>query len=338
MPLGLAGWITLHGILAATCTWWVRRYALRRNLLDTPGARRSHKVATPRGGGLSIVVAVLLALFWLAFQASDRLLLLAGALGLILVAGVGWFDDHRPLPAWSRLAVHLGAAVVLAFSFWASGHGPWVAVAALLAVPVLVNVWNFMDGINGLAVTQAAIAACAYALISHDPLVVAVAVSLVAACMGFLPFNFPRARIFLGDVGSGALGYVLAFLMVWSGALMQPENGAPAWPVLLLPVSAFLIDASLTLARRIVRREEWWMPHLQHAFQQQAHRLGAHWPVTLGYAIWSLVGAYILLLMLDQTWIIQAVSLFGWLLASSFAWLMMQNTRDTRGWGQGSPE
>ncbi len=337
--MGLGGWIALHGVLAVIGTWWVRRYALRRNLLDTPDARRSHKVATPRGGGLSIVVAVLLALFWLASQASsDRLLLLAGALGLILVAGVGWFDDHRPLPAWSRLAVHLAAAVLLASAFWASGQGVWIALVALMAVPVLVNVWNFMDGINGLAVTQAAIAACAYALISHDPLVAALAWSLAAACLGFLPFNFPRARIFLGDVGSGALGYVLAFLIVWIASLMQPEVRASAWPVLLLPVSAFLIDASLTLGRRMLRSERWWTPHVQHAYQQLAARLDAHVPVTVAFSVWSIVASGWSWFASGQPLFVRMALIATWLVASTSAWCAIQGRCSRRSHHQGRPK
>jgi UDP-N-acetylmuramyl pentapeptide phosphotransferase/UDP-N-acetylglucosamine-1-phosphate transferase len=340
MPLDLAGWLILHASLAVIGTWVVRGYALRRNMLDAPGERRSHTVATPRGGGLSIVVAVLLAFFWLASQAlSDRPLLLAGASGLILVAGVGWIDDHRPLPAGLRLAVHLAAAGVLAAGFWVSGQGAWIAFAALLVVPVLVNVWNFMDGIDGLAVTQAAIAAGAYALISQqDPVVAALAWSLAAACLGFLPFNFPKARIFLGDVGSGALGYVLALLVVWTASRMQPEIHASAWPILLLPVSTFLVDASLTLAKRIVRRESWWMPHAQHAYQQTAVMIGTHLPVTFGYAIWTVMGSSLLVLLIDQAWAIQHASVFGWLVAASLVWLMMQNTYNARRPGQGTPK
>ncbi len=325
MPLGLGGWIALHGALAVIGTWWVRRYALRRKLLDTPGARRSHKVATPRGGGLSIVVTVLIALFLLASQASsDRPLLLAAALGLILVAGVGWIDDHRPLPAWSRLAVQLAAAGLLASTFWATGQGALIALAALLAVPVLVNVWNFMDGINGLAVTQAAIAAGAYGLLSHDPVVAALAWSLAAACLGFLPFNFPRARIFLGDVGSGALGYVMALLIVWSASRIQPDALSSTWPLLLLPVSAFLVDASLTLARRMLRGEPWWTPHLQHLYQLAASHIGEHWPVTLGFAVWTVGSGLVLLLTSQGGSAFQLFLALGWFAAGSVFWFGIQ--------------
>jgi UDP-N-acetylmuramyl pentapeptide phosphotransferase/UDP-N-acetylglucosamine-1-phosphate transferase len=101
---------------------------------------------------------------------------------------------------------------------------------------------------------------------------------LAAACAGFLPFNLPRARIFLGDVGSGTLGYLLATLV----ALSLPIAGRTAAPLLLLPLLAFGVDASLTLARRMLRGERWWEPHVQHAYQAQARRRG-HAAVTAGY-------------------------------------------------------
>lgn len=294
--IGLPGWLALYFSLAVAGTWWVRRYAVRRALYDQPGERRSHAVPTPRGGGLSIVVAMLVALAWLAARHPDeRGLLSAAAAGLLLVAGAGWADDHRPRSPWLRLGAHAVAALLLSAAFWSTGHGPWPALLALLAVPVLVNIWNFMDGIDGLAASQAAIAAAGYAVFGGDSPVSALSWALAAACCGFLPFNFPRAGIFLGDVGSGALGYLLAFLLAWLATGSGPS--IPAWLPLLLPLSAFLIDASLTLARRIVRGERWWTGHVQHAYQGLARGIGRHWPVTAGYAAWTLVATILFVAM-----------------------------------------
>lgn len=326
---GFWTWLALCFLLAVVGTWWVRRYAVRRALYDHPGARRSHAAPTPRGGGLSIVIAMLVALALLAVTAPEhRLLILATAAGLCLVAGVGWVDDHRPLPVWVRLAAHLCAALLLAATVWRAGHGPWVAVLACIAVPVLVNVWNFMDGIDGLATSQAAIAAGAYALYSGGGASAALAWALAASCCGFLPFNFPKAGIFLGDVGSGALGYLLAALLVW---LAIPSSQAPeSWLLLLLPLSAFLIDASLTLARRIVRREPWWTAHVQHAYQQLAFKLAAHWPVTMAYAAWSLLGSGLLFVVPRQGFGINIGLAIGWLVISSRAWFAVQAARIVR--------
>jgi UDP-N-acetylmuramyl pentapeptide phosphotransferase/UDP-N-acetylglucosamine-1-phosphate transferase len=276
-------WLLLHFLVAAVATWLARRYALRSNLLDQPGERRSHQVATPRGGGISVVVALLSggALLWWQAPAGE-LMLPAFLAGLVLTAGIGWWDDHRPLSPWLRLAVHGVAALVLAAAvYWTSGSG-MQAAAAIVLVLVLVNVWNFMDGIDGLAASQAAIAAIALTLALTGPWSW-LGAALLAACCGFLPFNFPKARIFLGDVGSGALGFALAGLL--SAGL---SVSSIAWPLLLLPLSAFLVDASFTLISRILRRQRWWTPHVEHLYQRLSRRYG-HVTVTVIYGVYGFV-------------------------------------------------
>src|SRR5690606_23140662 len=145
---------------------------------------------------------------------------------------------------------------------------------------VLVNIWNFMDGIDGIAAGQALVVAGAWALLAGQGPVLWLGLALAGGALGFLPFNFPRARVFLGDVGSGALGYGLAALLAL-GALGQSPATRVAW---LLPLQPFLIDGSLTLLARMVAGEAWWRPHVQHAYQCWARRRGAHVPVTLAYA------------------------------------------------------
>ncbi|WP_242002991.1 lipopolysaccharide biosynthesis protein [Vulcaniibacterium tengchongense] len=272
-------------------TWLARGYALRRQLIDEPGERRSHSVATPRGGGIAIVAALVAAAAWLAWRRpQDAPLLGAFAVGLLLVGGIGLLDDHRPLSPWLRLAVQAMAAALYAGVAGAASGSLWLAALAFVAAMVLVNVWNFMDGINGLAASQAALAAAAFAYAAGGAWAW-LGAALVAACLGFLPFNFPSARIFLGDVGSGALGFALAGLLVAA----TPRNGAvlgAAW--LALPVSAFLIDAGLTLLGRLVRGERWWTPHTRHAYQAWARRRG-HSRVTLAYAGFTAVAAILAL-------------------------------------------
>lgn len=334
--IGLGGWLSAWFLLALAGTWVVRRYALGRKLLDHPAERRSHRVATPRGGGLSIVIAMLLALLWLAWgDPQHRGLLVAAAGGLVVVAGSGWADDHRPVSARLRLAMHGVAASLVSMALLLAGHGAGSAILAVVAIPVLVNVWNFMDGIDGLAASQAAIAASVYALYGSDATTSALAWALVAACCGFLPFNFPRARIFLGDVGSGALGYLLAVLLVWAWVQQQPGSQAAMLPLMLLPLATFLVDASLTLSRRIVRGEKWWMPHVQHAYQQLASTVGVHWPVTMGYAAWSVLAGGVFLVTIEQTPVIKLGLAAGWMLGSGLLWLTVQrgcaDQREQRG-------
>jgi UDP-N-acetylmuramyl pentapeptide phosphotransferase/UDP-N-acetylglucosamine-1-phosphate transferase len=283
MPL--AAWAVTCFAIALAGTWLARRYALRASLLDHPGERRAHAVATPRGGGIAIVAAVMpvLAMLCLA-DARARSTFLPLAAGWLLVAGIGWCDDHRPLPAGLRLAVHAVAAALLAWALLASGAGATVAALGFFLALVLVNVWNFMDGIDGLAASQALVAALAYALFAGSGPVAWLGVALAAACAGFLPFNLPRARIFLGDVGSGALGYLLAAL----AALCLPAAGWMQAPLLALPLLVFGVDASLTLARRILRGERWWEAHAQHAYQAEARRRG-HGAVTAAFLACTLV-------------------------------------------------
>lgn len=280
-----AWWLAVHFAVAAAGTWFARRYALRRALIDHPGERRSHVSPTPRGGGLGIAVALLLALAWLAWMLpAQRVPLLSAAAGLVLVAGVGWADDHRPLPASLRLLVHALAALLLAGAMLWHGASGWMALAAALLALVLVNVWNFMDGIDGLAASQAALAASGYLLLGGGGAGGWLAAALLVVALGFLPFNFPRARVFLGDVGSCALGFGLACTCML--LLLQP--GTPGLPWLLLPLLAFLLDSGFTLLSRILNRQKWWQAHSQHAYQHWARRSG-HPAVVLGYGAWTLL-------------------------------------------------
>ena len=282
-------WLAAVAAMAACGAWLARGHALRHGLLDAPGERRSHRVPTPRGGGIGIAMAWVLACAVSAFGGILPVpLALAAVGGAVLVGGAGYVDDHRPLSAWWRLAAHVAAGAALAAGLAAAGAAPWLALLGLAGVPVMVNVWNFMDGIDGLATSQAALAALGFALLATSSAAAVPALVLAAACLGFMPFNFPRARIFLGDVGSGVLGFalaVLACLLLLQGAA---TDGPALLPVLLLPLSAFLIDAALTLGRRIVRREHWWKPHVGHAYQRLAAGLGSHVPATLAYGAWTI--------------------------------------------------
>jgi len=261
-------------------------YALKRGLMDAPGQRRSHRTPTPRGGGVSFVaVAALLAL--LLMPATAPTFALVG--GLLAVAGIGWWDDHRPLSARLRLAVHVLAAATLV---WALRCWPADAPAAaqwslaLLWLVAMVNFWNFMDGINGLASLQAVLAAGLYAglaLAAGLPAEALLMLGLAAAVMGFLPFNLPRARLFMGDVGSGALGFAIAaFALMLEPVLVDP------W-ILLLPVAPMITDASLTLVQRMLLGRRWYAAHRSHLYQWWVRRGASHVRVSLAYALFSLL-------------------------------------------------
>lgn len=243
-------------LLSALFTHLSLRYALRLDMLDHPGARRSHQTPTPRGGGAAIVLVLGLSVLWLPLPVLPAwsLLLAVGAVALI-----GWIDDHRSLPVLPRLAVHAVAAATLVVGLmWEAWSVSALSPLTLLLLPLLVvagiNFCNFMDGINGIASSQAALVlvACAVLIWPAAPVWAAVFTVAAAACCGFLPFNFPRARIFLGDVGSGALGLLVmaALIQVWW------LSRIPAAALLLL-ISAFALDAVLTLVQRVVQGKRW---------------------------------------------------------------------------------
>jgi len=320
--LDRVAWLVLDVAIAAIGTWLARRYALRRELVDQPGERRSHQVPTPRGGGIGIVVSLLLSLGWLAVvHPAHAAMLLSTATGVALVAGIGWIDDHRPLSPWPRLLVQAVAALLLAWGIHSEGGRAVTLVLAFVAAMALANVWNFMDGIDGLAASQALLAAAAYGLLAGPGPVGCLAFGLAAACLGFLPFNLPRARIFLGDVGSGTLGYALAALAAW----LALGEGNARGVLLLLPLSAFLIDASLTLAARAAGGQRWWLPHTEHAYQYWARR-GSHRNVTLAYAGWTTLACLGMLTgrTVAPAFIIPGMLVVG--LAGGGAWTCLRRT------------
>jgi UDP-N-acetylmuramyl pentapeptide phosphotransferase/UDP-N-acetylglucosamine-1-phosphate transferase len=326
IPGGLAGWCLAHFAIGVAGTWLARRYALRRELIDQPGERRSHVLATPRGGGIAIVASAALALGWMApANAVTAHWIACVGTGLALVAGIGWLDDHRPLSPWSRLVVQAMAAALVAIALLLDGRGFGNAALGFATVMVLVNVWNFMDGIDALATSQALLVAIGWAWLAWPGPIAWLLLAVAAACLGFLPFNLPRARIFLGDVGSGSLGYLLAVSLLW-----LPVD-ALHWPWLAwLPLSAFLVDATLTLSLRILRRERWWTPHLQHAYQRWTARLGRHAPVAFAYALWTACAVATMVLARGAGTGGSAVALGTVLAAAAVAWTWIRRDRTTQ--------
>ncbi len=270
----------------------MRRYALSRDLLDTVNARSSHTVATPRGGGVAIVAVCLLAVIG-GVALFD--LPVGNAIGIggagALVAAVGWRDDHAHVPAVIRLACHVAAAAWL--TAWIGipelpflpATSATVAIllgCAVFGIAWLINLFNFMDGIDGLAASEAVFvfAGGALLLATASGALSATAILFAlfaAACAGFLWWNWPPARIFMGDASSGFLGLMIGALVLIGAAQSWPLGVA----MVLLP-ALFVTDATVTLLRRMVRRDAVFDAHRSHAYQRLSRRLGAHLPVTLG--------------------------------------------------------
>jgi glycosyltransferase WbpL len=293
-------------VLSVALTGFVRRYALKTGLLDQPNARSSHVQPTPRGGGIGIVVASMLGavvLSWLGF--IETRLAAALLVGGAMIAGVGFIDDRKGVPALVRLVIHVAAAaiaVILIRGVPALDLGPahydLGLAGSVLAVVCLVwtiNLFNFMDGIDGIAgseavfVTFAAAALMTFSQGFSGPAAMSLAIG--AAASGFLLWNWPPARIFLGDVGSGYLGYAIGLV-----ALAAAKQGElQAIPSLILG-GIFFVDATLTLVRRLARGESAHQPHRTHAYQWLAVRWASHLRVTLLVTIvnvfWLLPFAY----------------------------------------------
>lgn len=274
----------------------IRVLAPRWGFIDVPNERSSHRVPAPRAGGLSFVLVVTAALaiahWWrLAPTPAGTPWLLGGCL---MVAAVGLADDRRSLPVSVRLLVQLSAAVLLAAGAgtiqeltWPGGptvHLGGVGLPfTILWLVAMTNIFNFMDGIDGIAGVQAVAAAGTAGLLAlsrGDMALGMVAALLAASVLGFLPHNWPPARIFMGDVGSGFLGFFLGGLAVLSGTQGVGTIPFASWLILLSP---FLFDACFTLAGRATRGEPLHKAHRDHLYQRLVRTGWSHLRVTSVY-------------------------------------------------------
>jgi len=245
--------------------------------LDRPNARSLHERPVPRTGGLAVLggvglaAAALVTGLWLPLG-------LAAALAVVSLA-----DDLRGVPTVARLAAHLAAAGFLAWFVLSPMH-PLELALITLAIAWLTNLYNFMDGSDGLAGGMALIGFGAYAiaasLVGHVPLA-ATSIALAAAALGFLLYNFHPARLFLGDVGSIPLGFLAGAL----GVVGWRDDVWPLWFPLLV-FAPFIGDATATLARRALRRERVWQAHREHYYQRLVRLgFGHRGTALLGYAL-----------------------------------------------------
>jgi UDP-N-acetylmuramyl pentapeptide phosphotransferase/UDP-N-acetylglucosamine-1-phosphate transferase len=299
-------WTSAALVLSALVTWASIAYARRRRLIDEPGMRRSHTVPTPRGGGIGIVVAILAC--GLVSSLADGSLTNRFALWWLIppvlgIALVGWIDDHGGLAARKRFAMHCAAAlwtfVVPMLPFaplggFVSDLPPGLDVLLLIGgiVAAIATVWsinlhNFMDGIDGILALQSVFVFCTLAALFAGTGECALASQLAlwaAAVLGFVPFNFPRARIFMGDVGSGVLGFLIAVAVI--GQILAPRI---AFASGLLACSAFVTDATCTLVSRMVRGRRWYSAHREHLYQWLVRCGNSHARVVALYMGWNLL-------------------------------------------------
>lgn len=289
-----------------------RRWSLRRALLDCPNERSSHAVPTPRLGGLAFTPVILGGLCLWTWALPDTLAgrwwaILAITSGALLVAAVSIVDDLRSLPAAARLPAHVAAGLLVAVvtggvSVVDAGPlglalvpSPWSLVLATLWIAWFVNAFNFMDGIDGIAGSQALVAGLAwmaYGVVEGQAVLVGAGAVVSGTAGGFLVHNWPPARIFMGDAGSAPLGLVLA-TVPWA------LGRADLWLPSLLPLWPFLFDAGFTLARRTARGERLWEAHRSHLYQRLVIHGWSHGAVSMLYAGLAAAGAASGLLLLS---------------------------------------
>lgn len=304
------GWIAFAVVVgfvgSLLGTRGVLAHLRRRAILDHPNERSSHLVPTPRGGGLAVMAVLLPTWLMIALFApgasTEALWPIAGALAL---AAVSWRDDLAAMPVFARLLAHIAAVVVGLAAL--VGHGPvfqglvplWLdRLAAGFLWLWFLNLFNFMDGIDGIAAGESAALGIGVALVA---IVVGFGNALpfygltaAAAALGFLWWNWHPARVFMGDVGSVPLGYLLGWLL-----LGLASRGAWA-PALILPLY-YLADASLTLLRRLLRGERIWLAHREHFYQRATQGGLSHAQVVMAIlgvdaalvalALWSTVAS-----------------------------------------------
>lgn len=277
-------WLVATAIAASTALFvflflrpligWLQR----RAIMDVPNDRSSHVDVTPRGGGIAVTGGILIGLLvWSILRQDDSMLLLPG---MIMLAIISWFDDRRGgLPAGLRLGAQL-AAVGFIFVLLPPGFGSVTRgllpygleiVALLLAWAWFINLFNFMDGINGITGVEMVTVGLGATLITglHHGMPSGTGLIVAAAAIGFLPWNWGKAKVFLGDVGSVPVGYLIGGLLLF---LALDGHWAAA---LILPMY-YWVDATYTLLRRLLRGEKVWQAHRSHFYQQGARKLGSH--------------------------------------------------------------
>ena len=257
-----AAWVPLTAFAAALVTvWWLARSRLSALALDHPNPRSLHQAPVPRTGGIGIHAGILLA--WALIAPNLPSVTWAA---LVALLGISLLDDVRGMPVAARFATHLLAAGTLAAGLLFTDFGIFAALIATLAVAWMTNLYNFMDGSDGLAGGMALFGFSFYgaaAWLSGSTAFALLNFSIAAAAMAFLVFNFHPARIFMGDVGSVPLGFLAAAfgLIGW----LQRDW---TWWFPILVFSPFIIDASVTLMRRLLRGERVWEAHRDHYYQR----------------------------------------------------------------------
>jgi len=290
--------------------YYYPRFALRLHIHAVPNYRSLHPKVTPRGGGIVVALADLVAVLvahWLGLIQHPYLLIFF--MGGLVVALVGFADDKFELPPISRLLVQFAAAIWILY--WYGGMPPlgfgavnvhfgWVGnVVAVLAMVWFFNLFNFMDGIDGMATSGTMYvtgAATLILLVNNDQELALLSALTCAAAAGFAYFNWPPARVFLGDAGSSFFSYTIAALIL--GSIWSDGMSLWTWMILL---GYFLVDTTTTLLIRVVTVKKWYRAHRSHAYQNLARIWDDHLKVVR------------LVLLIEVLWLFPLAMLSVWM-------------------------
>ncbi|MCU7811760.1 MAG: glycosyltransferase family 4 protein [Candidatus Thiodiazotropha sp. (ex Notomyrtea botanica)] len=274
----------------------VCRHAVNLKLIDTPNKRSSHVLPTPSGGGIAIAIVFLLLLVFISLQSNNYDLLHLAILGAgTLIALVGFIDDRNHIPAHKRLLVHFLAAGWVVYCIYVKPLSQtsdlylWVTSLFFMIFLVwLLNLYNFMDGIDTITSSETITVTLSAAFITwyvvpQDPSWM-ILLLLTASTLGFTFWNLPPAKLFMGDSGSAFLGIVIGALMLHANTLSEPLFYA--WIILL---GVYLVDATVTLIRRLITGQKIHQAHRSHAYQHAALRFQSHGRVSLVIALINIV-------------------------------------------------
>lgn len=305
-------------LLSVYITSFIRKYFLRKAILDIPNERSSHTMPTPRGGGIAVAFTFFLGVlyyFYMGVISFDLMMAILG--GGIIIALVGYLDDLYSISARNRALCHafaagwalywLGGFATLDIGFWQVHLGWLGTLLALVGIVWVINLYNFMDGIDGLAGSEAVFVSLVMGGLlwaMHIVDIASLCFLLAAATAGFLIWNWPPAKIFLGDVGSGLLGFVFAVLAIASAN--QHMISITNWIILL---GVFIFDATFTLIHRIWRKEQWYSAHREHIYQRLIQKGASHKQVTIWITVFNL-GILFPLVMISCIWKSSSLLLF----------------------------
>jgi len=286
-------------MLAAILTVSIRYIAIKKSIMDIPNERSSHIMPTPRGGGIAILIVFYIGLFY--FRNEISINLFNALLWAIPIAAIGLLDDVLTLSSKIRLLVQsisslgalysLGGVHSIDFSFFLL-EGSWLNIFAFISILWLTNLYNFLDGIDGYAASESITIGLGLSLLFNNPL----GLVIVAASLGFLVFNWHRASIFMGDVGSATLGFIFA-IFIFS------DTGHSNIVIWLILLSLFWVDATLTLVRRLLNGETITQAHRKHLYQRLVQSGWKHDKVVIFAVAFNLIFLS-LLLYTEYIWLV----------------------------------